>query len=62
MGNRSFSPGRWHSHPQERPYSRREFLALTVAGGIATALPDLSAWAAEPLRSRAIPVSVNRCR
>jgi len=37
--------------------SRRKFLALGVAGGVATALPDLAAWAAEPLRSRAIPVS-----
>ena len=37
--------------------SRRRFFALGVAGGAATVFPDWPAGAAEPLRSRAIPVS-----
>ena len=42
------------------PFSRRNFLALAVGGGVAAAIPDLSAWAAAPLLSRAIPRSGER--
>ncbi len=56
MGTQNSSPDHLRGRPQGQPFSRREFLALSVAGSLATALPDF-AWAAEALRSRAIPVS-----
>ncbi|WP_301102108.1 aldo/keto reductase [Propionivibrio sp.] len=37
--------------------SRRNFLALAVGGAVASAMPELSAWAAESLLTRVIPSS-----
>ena len=46
--------------PHDPLFSRRDFLALTVGAGVAAAMPGLSARAAVPLLSRAIPRSGER--
>lgn len=46
--------------PGDPPFSRRDFLALAVGTGIAAATPNLSASAAVPVSSRAIPRSGER--
>jgi aryl-alcohol dehydrogenase-like predicted oxidoreductase len=57
MDNRTSARQRAPARSPDRRWSRREFLALGVAGGVASAFPDLAAFAAEALRSRTIPVS-----
>ena len=46
--------------PHAAPRTRRDFLGLAVGTGVAAAMPQLSAWAAAPILSRAIPRSGER--
>ena len=57
MSQRPSPIDRPQSEQRGHSRSRRNFVVRSAAAGIATALPALGVRAAEPLRSRAIPVS-----